>query len=149
MSIVRNSLAGIVTAVIVVAFGLFGGVLATRVGYLTVLSAVGAPYGLPGLRIMPLGETPWGLFLADVVAAVVLVVLVWRARRGFWGTWGVFVVAAVAANLLRAVAMSAALHSALGAYAGQLAGAVLAGLVWGLALGWIPALARAGINSSR
>lgn len=128
------------TLVIVIAFGLFGGLLATRVGLLTVPSAIGAPYGLPGLRVVPLGETGW-LFLADSVAALVLVLVVFRSSRGFWGTWGAFVLGSLVAGLLRAVVLSQVAGAGFGAYLGYVVGGLIAGLLWGIALGWLPALA--------
>lgn len=142
VSLVRNSLHGIVAALIVVAFGLFGATLLTRVGYLTVPSALGLPSGLPGLRIWPLGETTWTLFLTDTLAALLLVALVWRSDRGFWGVWGAFVLGAVLANLLRSVVAAQIVHAGLGVYAFQLLGGALTGLLWGAALGWLAGLAR-------
>lgn len=141
MSFGRNSLPAIVTIVMVLAFGLFGTALVTRVGYLAVPSAVGLPYGLPGLRVTPLGETTWLTLITDVVAALVLVVVVAGTRRGFWATWGAFVLGAVLADLLRAAVLAHTAEATLGAYAGFLGGGLVAGLLWGIALGWIAGLA--------
>ncbi|NUW35651.1 hypothetical protein HTZ77_30100 [Nonomuraea sp. SMC257] len=141
MSISRNSLPAIVTLAIVLAFGLLGSALVTRMGYLAVPSALGLPYGLPGLRVVPLGETTWLVTLADSVLALVLVVMVAQARGGFWRTWGAFVLGAVIVNLLRAVVLSQIASAGLGAYAGHLVGGLIAGLLWGIALGWLAGLA--------
>lgn len=129
------------TLVIVIAFGLFGGVLATRVGLLTVPSAIGAPYGLPGLRAVPLGETGWLTMLTESAAALLLVAVVFRAERGFWGTWGAFLLGSVLAGLLRAVVSSQVAGAGLGAYGGYLAGGLIVGLLWGMVLGWLVGLA--------
>lgn len=141
MSFVRNSLPGIVTLLMVVAFGLFGGLLATRVGLLTVPSAIGLPYGLPGLRVVPLGETGWLTLLTESGCALVLVAVVWRARRGFFGTWGAFLLGSVLVGVLRAVVLSQVAGAGLGAYAGFVVGGLVAGLLWGIALGWVVGLA--------
>ncbi|MFB9204083.1 hypothetical protein ACIBIZ_04485 [Nonomuraea spiralis] len=141
MSLVRNSLPAIVAFVIVLAFGLFGAALVTRVGYLAVPSAIGGPYALPGLRVVPLGETTWLLTLADTVLALALVGAVASARGGFWRTWGAFLVAAIVVNLLRAALLAMVAQAGLGAYLGYLGGGLLTGLIWGIVLGWIPGLA--------
>ncbi|MFI9553351.1 hypothetical protein [Nonomuraea endophytica] len=141
MSFGRNSLPAIVTALLALFFGLFGTWLVTRVGYLAVPSAVGLPYGLPGLRVTPVGETPWLFLVADVGAALVLVAVVASTRRGFWATWGVFVLGVVLAGLLRAAVSAISAEAGLGAYAGYLGGGLLAGLLWGIVLGWIAGLA--------
>ncbi len=142
MSLVRNGLPAIVTLVMVLAFGLFGAALVTRVGYLAVPSAVGLPYGLPGLRVVPLGETTWMAMLGESVAALVLVLFVAAAKGGFWRTWGAFLLGTLVAALLRAAVLFLESSGAgIGAYGAYLAGGLLAGLVWGVALGWIPGLA--------
>ncbi|WP_433414124.1 hypothetical protein ACQP1V_33170 [Microtetraspora malaysiensis] len=141
MSVARNSLPTVVTLVLVIASGLFGGALVTRVGYLAVPAALGLPLGPPGLRLVPIGETTWTVTLADSVAALVLVAVVALARGGFWRTWGAFLAGAVLADLLRAVVLTQTASAGLGAYAGYLAGALVTGLIWGVALGWLPGLA--------
>ncbi|WP_157570807.1 hypothetical protein [Microtetraspora malaysiensis] len=141
MSIARNSLPTAVTLVLVIASGLFGGALVTRVGYLAVPAALGLPLGPPGLRLVPIGETTWTVTLADSVAALVLVAVVGLARGGFWRAWGAFLAGAVLADLLRAVVLAQTASAGLGAYAGYLAGALVTGLIWGVALGWLPGLA--------
>ncbi|MFF4776692.1 hypothetical protein [Microtetraspora fusca] len=141
MSVARNSLPAAVALVLVVASGLFGGALVTRVGYLAVPAALGLPLGPPGLRLVPLGETTWTVTLTDSAAALVLVAVVALARGGFWRTWGAFLAGAVLADLLRAVVLTQTASVGLGAYAGFLAGALVTGLVGGVALGWLPGLA--------
>ncbi|MGV9777030.1 hypothetical protein [Streptosporangium sp. NPDC003464] len=144
MSIVRNSLPTVVTLLIVSAFGVFGTGLATAAGYLAVPSAVGLPYGLPGLRAVPLGETGWPLTLTENLAALALAgVVAWvtthrrgGAVRAFFAGWGAFVLGALVANLLRAVVISQTVEAGPGAYAGLLLGGLAAGLLWGAALGW-------------
>ncbi|MFF5209734.1 hypothetical protein [Streptosporangium sp. NPDC000396] len=144
MSFVRNGLPAVVTLLIVLAFGMFGARLATVAGYLAVPSAVGLPYGLPGLRVVPLGETGWLLTLTESLAALVMVGVVgWLtarrrggAVRAFFSGWGAFVLGAVVAGVLRAVVISQIVEAGPGAYAGFLLGAVTAGLLWGGVLGW-------------
>ncbi len=130
-----------VAAAMCLASGLAGTAPATRLGWLAVPSALGVPYGLPGLRLLPVGETTWLMALTDLAAAVLLVAVVWRSRRGLWGTWGAFVLGATLAGLLRAVVTAQVLHAGLGAYAGLLAAGAVAGALWGLALGWLAGLA--------
>ncbi|NRQ32885.1 hypothetical protein HII36_13690 [Nonomuraea sp. NN258] len=159
MRLVRNNLPAIVTLLIVLAFGVFGGTLLTRVGYLAVPSAVGLPYGLPGLRVTPIGETSWLGTLTDALLALALVAMVALTRGGFWRTWGAFLAGAVLVDVVRAVFLAQDAGTMLGAYAGYLAGGLVTGLIWGIALGWLPALgaltrrgrsqerSTAGINS--
>ncbi|MFI6604578.1 hypothetical protein ACIBHX_50855 [Nonomuraea sp. NPDC050536] len=156
MSLVRNGLPAIVTLMMVLAFGLFGATLVTRVGYLAVPSSIGLPYGLPGLRVVPLGETTWLTMLTESVAALVLVVFVAATRGGFWRTWGAFLLGTLVADLLRAAVLFQESNGAgIGTYGAYLAGGLLAGLVWGLGLGWIAGLAtlarrtRAGEDAGR
>jgi hypothetical protein len=140
MSFVRNSLPAIVTLLIVLGFGVFGTVLVTRVGYLAVPSAIGAPYGLPGLRVAPVGETTWTGAITDAVLALALVAMAAFARGGFWRTWGEFLVGAMLVNLLRAVVLSQMAAVTLGGYAALLGGGLVTGLIWGITLGWLPGL---------
>ncbi|NUR90283.1 MAG: hypothetical protein HOY71_39920 [Nonomuraea sp.] len=137
------------TLLLVLAFGLFGSVLVTRVGYLAVPSAVGLPYGLPGLRVVPVGQTTWLLALTDSVAALLLVLLVAVGTGGFWRTWGRFVLAVIAADLLRSVVAAQLAGTGIGAYAGYLGAAVVAGLLWGIALGWLPGLCALARRTAR
>ncbi|WP_157530060.1 hypothetical protein [Microtetraspora niveoalba] len=141
MSAARNSLPAAVTLMIVVASGVFGASLVTRVGYLAVPAALGLPIAPPALRLVPLGETTWPVTLTDSAAALVLVAVVALARGGFWRTWGAFVAGAVLADLLRVAVLTQTMSAGLGAYAGYLAGALVSGLLWGVALGWLPGLA--------
>ncbi|WP_133061676.1 hypothetical protein [Streptosporangium minutum] len=149
MSIVRNSLPTVVTLLIVSAFGMFGTGIATAAGYLAVPSAVGLPYGLPGLRLVPLGETGWAFTLTENLAALVLAgVVAWvtvhrrgGAVRAFFAGWGAFALGAGAAGLLRAVAVSQTVEAGPGAYAGLVLGALAAGLIWGVILGWAAGIA--------
>ncbi|GIH67898.1 hypothetical protein [Sphaerimonospora thailandensis] len=138
---VRDNLPAIVTLLIVAGFGLFGVSLVTRVGYLAVPAALGLPYGPPGLRLVPLGETTWLMTLTESAAALVLVAVVALARGGFQRAWGAFVTGTVLAFLLRAVVLAQTVSAGLGAYAAYLAGAVVMGLVWGIVFGWLPGLA--------
>ncbi|WP_327086965.1 hypothetical protein OIE66_32245 [Nonomuraea sp. NBC_01738] len=141
MSFGRNSLPTIVTLVMVVAFGLFGGLLLTRVGYLAVPAAVGLPDAVPGLRVTTVGETTWDTLLTDIVAALVLVAVVASTKRGFWATWGSFVLGMLLADLLRAAHTAFVAGEGLTGYLGYLAGGLAAGLLWGILLGWLPGLA--------
>ncbi|WP_433253245.1 hypothetical protein ACQPYK_09530 [Streptosporangium sp. CA-135522] len=149
MSTVRNGLPAVVTLLIVSAFGAFGADLATAAGPLAVPSALGLPYGLPGLRLVPLGETGWPFTLTENLAALVLVgAVAWvtthrrgGAVRAFFAGWGAFVLGTLAAGLLRAVAVSQTVQAGPGAYAGLVAGALVTGLVWGVVLGWTAAIA--------
>ncbi|MFI6501002.1 hypothetical protein [Nonomuraea typhae] len=141
MSFGRNSLPAIVTALLTLAFGLFGSTLVTWVGYLAVPSAVGLPYGLPGLRVSPVGETSWLLLLADVGAALVLIAVLAATRHGFWAAWGAFVLGSVLAGMVRAAVSATVAEAGAGAYWGFVAGGLVAGLLWGIALGWAAGLA--------
>ena len=133
--------------------------LLTRVPELLVPSAIGLPFGIPALRLFPLGETTTTNWLVDCAAALVMLAVVWMrltdsARRNpdggvgraFWAGLGATVIGVLAGNLIRTVYLSFVLQEGPGAYLASLVGGALVSAVWGaivgLFVGAVHALAR-------
>jgi hypothetical protein len=114
------------------------GTLTTWVPALAIPAAAGLPFLWPPLRVMPLGETTWSFWIADIAGVLVMLAVAWamlraasrkRLRphpgrafgRGLWVT----IVGVVAGNLVRAVFASFVVHADLGTYLASLAAGIL------------------------
>ena len=130
-----------------------------RAAWLVVPSALGAPYGPPPLRALPIGGGPWPLFLADLAAVAVVAgaagVLTARAvqRRPHAGrvrtalsAWGAFALGTALAGVLRGAAPAALMGLGPLGWGAYAAGGAVAGLLWGAALGWLCAAATAAVH---
>ncbi|MFD1573618.1 hypothetical protein ACFSEO_05720 [Agromyces cerinus subsp. nitratus] len=144
-------LATLVALAILVGIWPITGVLTTYVPLLAVPAAAGLPYLIPALRLMPLGDTTWAFWFADVAGVVVMLVtalVLLRAPkrraapapgpgrafgRGVWVT----TVAVVAGNLVRGVFTSFMVHADLGTYLGTLAANVVVSAITGALLGLV------------
>ncbi|MDA2812662.1 hypothetical protein O4J56_18605 [Nocardiopsis sp. RSe5-2] len=130
-----------------------------RAAWLVVPSALGAPYGPPPLRAVPVGGGPWPLFLADLAAVAVVAVaagaLTARAvrRRPHAGrartalsAWGAFTLGTALAGAVRGAAPAALMGLGPLGWGAYAAGGAVAGLLWGAALGWVCAGATAAVH---
>ncbi|MBB6174369.1 hypothetical protein HNR23_004429 [Nocardiopsis mwathae] len=130
--------------------------LTAHIPWLVAPSALGAPFGLPGLRATPFGEQGWKVLLTELVAVAVLAAVAGaytarglrrrsagRRTRTCLSAWAGFVLGAVAANALRAIDVGVTLGFGPVGYGLIVAAGALTGVVWGVALGWIPGLAAA------
>ncbi|MFC4605666.1 hypothetical protein [Rhodococcus kronopolitis] len=160
--------AGTVTAAVIsVLFGTWTltGTALTYLPELLVPSALGLPFGVPPLRLTPLGETTTGSWAVDVLAALVMIAVVWMrlvnsarlhpaggVARAFWAGLGATVIGVVAGNLVRIVYLSFVLNEGPGSYLASLAGGALVSALWGaaigVAVGIAHALARRGFTAS-
>ncbi|KQZ11401.1 hypothetical protein ASD23_04925 [Agromyces sp. Root1464] len=145
----RAVLAALVALAILVGIWPLTGVLTTYVPLLAVPAAAGLPYLIPALRPMPLGDTTWAFWLADVAGVLVMLLVafvVLRAPkrravpspgrafgRGVWVT----TVAVVAGNLVRGVFTSFTVHADLGTYLGTTAANVVVSAITGALLGLV------------
>ncbi|SIO02785.1 hypothetical protein [Agromyces cerinus] len=125
------------------------GMLTTYVPLLAVPAAAGLPYLIPALRLVPLGDTTWAFWFADVAGVLVMLltaVVMLRAPkrravpspgrafgRGVWVT----TVAVVAGNLVRGVFTSFTVHADLGTYLGTFAANVVVSAITGALLGLV------------
>ncbi|MET9293727.1 hypothetical protein [Streptomyces sp. NPDC003077] len=128
--------------------------LTASAGLTVVPSALGAPLYLPGLRVTPLGDTPWAVTLSESFAALLLVAtaaLVMRrhlrgrpvgsrGRRLAVGWWALVAGAAVA-GVFRGLVMARLTESGVMGWFGYAVAGVLCGALWGVVLGWLPGLA--------
>ena len=125
------------------------GVLTTYVPLLAVPAAAGLPYLIPALRLMPLGDTTWAFWFADVAGVLVMLLAAFvmlrapkrravpSAGRAFGrGVW-VTTVAVCAGNLVRGVFTSFTVHADLGTYLGTLAANVVVSAITGALLGLV------------
>lgn len=151
--------AGTVTVAVISA--LFGtwtltGTALTYLPALLVPSALGLPFGVPPLRLTPLGETTTGSWAVDVIAALVMIAVVWMrlvsssrlhpaggVARAFWAGLGATVIGVVAGNLVRIVYLSFVLHEGPGAYLASLVGGALVSVLWGAVVGVAVGVAHA------
>ena len=160
----RSVLAALVALAILVGIWPLTGVLTTYVPLLAVPAAAGLPYLIPALRLMPLGDTTWAFWFADVAGVLVMLLTAYvmlRAPkrrtapgpgrafgRGVWVT----TVAVVAGNLVRGVFTSFMVHADLGTYLGMLAANVvvsaITGALFGLVVGAVAAIVAATCRRS-
>ncbi|QKJ18143.1 hypothetical protein [Microbacterium hominis] len=149
-------LASILALAILAGIWPIAGVLTTWMPLLAVPAAAGLPSLLPPLRLVPLGGTTAGFWVADTLAVLVMLLAAWlqlravgRRRpnpghgrafgRGVWTT----AVAVVAGNLVRTVFLSFVTHSDLGTFAGYVVFGMLVSLITGLTLGVVVGAAAA------
>ncbi|MFI6429912.1 hypothetical protein [Rhodococcus oryzae] len=145
-------------AAISVLFGVWSitGAVLTRIPELLVPSAIGLPFGIPPLRLVPLGETTATNWLVDCAAALVMLAVVWMrlsdsARRhsgggvgrAFSAGLGATVIGVLAGNLIRTVYLSFVLQEGPGAYLASLVGGALVSAVWGAIVGLFVGAAHA------
>ncbi|WP_017558764.1 hypothetical protein [Nocardiopsis baichengensis] len=133
--------------------------LTATAGPLVVPSALGAPFGPPPLRAVPLGEQPWSALVTELAAVAVLAAATGLAtaraarRRPAAGrgrtalsAWGAFAAGTALAGVLRGAAPAVAMGLGPLGWAVYAAGGAVAGLLWGAALGWVCALATAAVH---
>ena len=137
------------------------GVLTTYVPLLAVPAAAGLPYLIPALRLMPLGDTTWAFWFADVAGVLIMLLTAFvmlrapkrravpSAGRAFGrGVW-VTTVAVVAGNLVRGVFTSFTVHADLGTYLGTLAANVVVSAITGALLGLVVGVVTAIVAATR
>jgi endoglycosylceramidase len=123
--------------------------------WVVVPSALGAPFGLPALRVMPLGDLTWATTVVDSVAALLLLATVYGrlARRrpdagpgaAFFAGWRALIAAAALAGMVRGAYIGGVTPTGLVAALGYSGGGLVVGAVWGALLGWaVGALAALG-----
>ena len=156
----RAVLAALVALAILVGIWPLTGVLTTYVPLLAVPAAAGLPYLIPPLRLMPLGDTTWAFWFADVAGVLVMILTAFvmlrapkrrvpSSGRAFGrGVW-VTTVAVVAGNLVRGVFTSFTVHADLGTYLGTLAANVVVSAVTGALLGLIVGAVAAIVAATR
>ncbi|MDE3722994.1 hypothetical protein PWG71_16515 [Nocardiopsis sp. N85] len=122
-------------------------------------SALGAPFAVPALSVVPIGEQPWSALTVELVAVAVLVAVVWwwtarsvrrrpdaSAGRAFFAGWAAFALGAMASGAPRALVPAWEMGlGPIGWYA-MLAGGLLTGLLWGSTLGWVCGVARVAVR---
>ncbi|MGW0735168.1 hypothetical protein [Streptomyces sp. NPDC002851] len=127
-----------------------------RAGLAVVPSALGVPFALPGLRLLPLGSTSLAWQLSENFAAMLLIaVAVGAVRRHMrkrpdarrWrrlaAGWAALVVGAATAGAWRGLVAARMVEASSWGWLGlPLAGAAF-GVLWGVALGWLPGTAAA------
>ncbi|MFC7448630.1 hypothetical protein [Rhodococcus daqingensis] len=132
------------------------GAILTELPELLVPSAIGLPFGIPALRLFPLGETTTTNWLVDCAAALVMIAVAWMrlvnsarrhpgggAGRAFWAGLGATVIGVLAGNLIRTVYLSFVLQEGPGAYVASLVGGALVSLIWGTIVGLLVGAAHA------
>jgi aryl-phospho-beta-D-glucosidase BglC (GH1 family) len=115
--------------------------------WVMVPSALGAPFGLPALRLVPLGDLTWATTVVDTVAALLLLATVYgrlaRRRpavgpgRVFFHGWGALVAAAALAGMVRGAYIGGVTPTGLVAGLTYAALGLALGAVWGALLGWV------------
>ncbi|PTR30301.1 hypothetical protein C8K36_102149 [Rhodococcus sp. OK519] len=133
------------TATLVLASIVFGvwsitGRILTFNPELLIPSAIGLPFGIPPLRLYPLGDTTWSFWLVDVVAALVMVAVAWAQliggrRRPFLVGLLAAVLGVVVGNLIRVVFLSFETHQGLGTYALAVLLGTIVSALWGAVVG--------------
>ncbi|WP_430331553.1 hypothetical protein [Rhodococcus sp. ACT016] len=138
------------TLTVLLASALFGtwsitGRILTFNPELLIPSAIGLPFGIPPLRLFPLGDTTWAFWFVDVLAAIVMVAVVWtrllpHRQRPFLAGLFATVLGVAAGNLVRIVFLSFETHQGLGTYVLALALGLLVSALWGLVVGVVVGL---------
>ncbi|MBE3000977.1 hypothetical protein IDM40_20095 [Nocardiopsis sp. HNM0947] len=129
--------------------------IAAHAAWLTLPTALGAPFAVPRLSLVPFGERPGATVAVELLAVVVLAVVAaaWTARAlrrrpdpGPWRSsasgWWAFTVGLAAANVPRALVPAWEMGLGPLGWYGMLLGGLLAALLWGLLLGWVCVLPR-------
>ncbi|MFG3286238.1 hypothetical protein [Streptomyces sp. NPDC048111] len=121
-------------------------------GAALVPSALGAPFALPALRVVPLGSTGWAAMLCEDFAVVALVAVAalrmrrhmrlhpraGRARRAL-AAWTALIAAGAAAGLWRGLVMARMTEAGPAGWPAYAAAGAALGALWGTTLGWLPA----------
>ncbi|WFR71918.1 hypothetical protein P9209_25225 [Prescottella defluvii] len=112
---------------------------------LLVPSAIGLPFGIPALRISPLGDTTWSFWFIDVVSALAMVAVVWAQlvrspRRPFLAGLLATILGVMVGNLVRIVFLSFETHQGLGTYALAVLLGMIVSALWGAAVGLVVGL---------
>lgn len=128
---------------------------AARAAWLTLPTALGAPFAVPRLSLVPFGERPGATVAVELLAAALLAVVAaaWTAhalrRRpdaGPWRSvlsgWWAFTLGLAAANVPRALVPAWEMGLGPLGWYGMLLGGLLTALLWGLLLGWVCGLVR-------
>lgn len=128
---------------------------AAHAAWLTLPTALGVPFAVPRLSLVPFGERPGTTVVVELLAAVVLAVIVvaWTARAlqcrpdagPLWSLasgWWAFTAGLAAANVPRVLVPAWEMGLGPLGWYGMLLGGLLAALLWGLLLGWACGLAR-------
>lgn len=133
------------TATLVLASILFGawsitGRVLTSNPELLIPSAIGLPFGVPPLRLFPLGDTTWTFWFVDVVAALAMTAVVWARlagsrRRPFLAGLVATMLGVATGNLVRIVYLSFETHQGLGTYTLALLLGLVVSALWGAVVG--------------
>ncbi|HET6672906.1 MAG TPA: hypothetical protein VFG92_05970 [Agromyces sp.] len=123
---------------------------------LAVPAAAGLPFLIPPLRAVPLGETTWAFWGADVAGAAVMLLCAFlllraaderrsepRPGRAFGRAIWVTMFAVVAGNLVRGVFSSFVVHADLGTYLGSTLANLIVSAVTGAMFGVLVGVAAA------
>ncbi|EGD22360.1 hypothetical protein [Prescottella equi] len=140
------------TATLVLASILFGtwsitGRVLTFTPELLIPSAIGLPFGIPPLRLFPLGDTTWTFWFVDVVAALVMIATAWfrlsaSRRRPFLAGLLATMLGVAVGNLVRIVYLSFETHQGLGTYVLAVILGLVVSALWGAAVGIVVGLAH-------
>lgn len=138
------------------------GLASTWVPALLVPAAVGLPYLLPPVRLLPLGDTTALLWIVDLAGAATMLLAAalwaraaWRRhpQPGLWRAFGrglwITVVAVVLGNVVRSVAQSFVMHSGIDVYLIQLLGGILVSALTGVLLGVLVGIVAAAFAGRR
>lgn len=109
-------------------------------------SALGAPFGLPAFRVVPLGDLTWATTIVDSLAALLLIVTVYGRLirrptdagpgRTFMTGWAALIAATAIAGIVRGAYIGGVTPTGwVGALGYGTAGLVI-GALWGAILGW-------------
>jgi len=112
---------------------------------LLIPSAIGLPFGIPPLRLFPLGDTTWSFWFVDVVAALAMIAVVWTRlagsrQRPFLAGLLATMLGVVVGNLVRIVYLSFETHQGLGTYAAALVLGLVVSVLWGAVVGLVVGL---------
>jgi endoglycosylceramidase len=110
-------------------------------------SALGAPFGLPAFRVVPLGDITVATTAVDSVAALLLIVTVYGRLtrrpthagpgRTFFTGWAVLIAAAALAGIVRGSYIGGVTPTGWVGALGYAAAGLVVGAVWGALLGWV------------
>ncbi len=112
---------------------------------LLVPSAIGLPFGIPPLRLYPLGDTTWSFWFVDVVAALAMTAVVWTQpagsrRRPFLAALLATMLGVAVGNLVRTVYLSFETHQGLGTFVLAVVLGLVVSALWGAVVGVVVGL---------